>query len=155
MESYLVASTPMNFLIKLDKDEDDQSVDITKYRRIIGSLLYLTLCRLDIIFAVGVYGRFQDNPKQSHYVASKRILKYLKGTQDVELWYSKDYSFNITSYSDADYARCKVDPKSTSETCQFLGDQLMSWYSKKQTSVATSTSKVEYLAVGSCCAQLL
>ncbi|XP_047321131.1 uncharacterized mitochondrial protein AtMg00810-like [Impatiens glandulifera] len=143
------AATPMSSSVKLDKDEDGQVVDITTYRGIIGSLLYLTASRPDILFAVGVFGRFQANPNQSYYTAIKRILKYLKGTQDVELWYPKDSSFNIISYSDADYADCKIDRKSTSGTCQFLGDRLVSWYSKKQTSVATSTAEAEYLTAGS------
>ncbi|XP_047335530.1 uncharacterized mitochondrial protein AtMg00810-like [Impatiens glandulifera] len=148
IESCYAASTPMSSSIKLDKDEDGQSVNITTYRGIIGSLLYLTASRPDILFVVGVCGRFQANPKQSHYVTAKRILKYLKRTQNVGLWYLKDSSFNLIICSDADYVGCKVDKKSISGTCQFLGDRLVSWYSKKQTSIATSTAEAEYLAVG-------
>ena len=155
MENCSVASIPMNSSSKLDKDEGGQDVDITAYCGIIGSLLYLTASRPDIMFAVGVCGRFQANPKQSHYIAAKRILKYLKGTQSVGLWYPKDSSFNLISYSDADYAGCKIDRKSTSRTCQFLGDRLISWHSKKQTSIATSIVEAEYLAAGSCYARLL
>ncbi|XP_047339903.1 secreted RxLR effector protein 161-like [Impatiens glandulifera] len=155
MESCFAASTPISSSIKFDKDEDCQSVDITAYRGIIGSLLYLTASRPDILFAFGVCRRFQANPKQSHYVSAKRILKYLKGTQNVELWYPKDSNFNLISYYSADYACCKVNRKSTSRTCQFPVDRLISWYNKKQTSIATSTAEVEYLVVGICCAQLL
>ena len=155
MEKSSPTSTPMSPSIKLDKDEEGQNVDMTAYRGIIGSLLYLTASRPDISFAVGVCGRFQANPKLSHFTAAKRILKYLRGTESVGLWYPKDSSFNLTSYSDADYAGCKVDRKSTSGTCQFLGDRLISWNSKKQTSIATSTAEAEYLAAGSCCSQLL
>ncbi|XP_073137667.1 secreted RxLR effector protein 161-like [Henckelia pumila] len=111
--------------------------------------------RPDIMFSVGLCARFQSDPKQSHYIAAKRILKYLKETQNVGLWYPKDSSFNLIGYSDADYADCRIDRKSTSGTCQFLGDRLISWFSKKQTSIATSTTESEYLAAGSCCAQLL
>ncbi|XP_073030777.1 secreted RxLR effector protein 161-like [Primulina eburnea] len=107
------------------------------------------------MFAVCICARFQANPKQSHFSAAKRILRYLKGTENVGLWYSKDSSFNLVGYSDADYAGCKLDRKSTSGSCQFLGDRLISWFSKKQTSIATSTTEAEYLAAGSCCAQLL
>ncbi|XP_073122005.1 uncharacterized protein [Henckelia pumila] len=99
--------------------------------------------------------RFQSNPKQSHFIAGKRILRYLKGTQNVGLWFAKHNSFNLVGYSDADYAGCKLDRKSTSGSCQFLGDRLISWFSKKQTSIATSMTEDEYLAAGSCCAQLL
>ncbi|XP_047331490.1 uncharacterized mitochondrial protein AtMg00810-like [Impatiens glandulifera] len=126
MESCSAASTPMTSSMKLDKDEDGQSVDIIAYHGIIRSLLYLIASRQDILFIIGVCGRFQDNPKQSHYVAAKRILKYLKGTQNMRLWYLKDSSFNLISYSDEDYAGCNVDRKSTSGICQFLGDRLVS-----------------------------
>ncbi|XP_047309874.1 secreted RxLR effector protein 161-like [Impatiens glandulifera] len=131
MESCSTASTPMSSSIKLDKDEDGQSVDIIAYRGIIGSLLYIIASKSDILFDVGVCGRFKANLKQSYYVVAKRILKYLKGTQNVGLWYLKDFSFNLISYSAADYAGCKVDRKSTSGTCQFLSDRLISWYNKK------------------------
>ncbi|XP_073152495.1 secreted RxLR effector protein 161-like [Henckelia pumila] len=140
---------------KLDKDEGGISVDATMYRGLIGSLLYLTASRPDIVFAVCLCERFQSNPKQSHFIAGKRILRYLKGTQNVGLWYAKHNSFNLVGYSDVDYAGCKLDRKSTSGSCQFLGDRLISWFSKKQTSIATSTTEAEYLAAGSCCAQLL
>ena len=77
------------------------------------------------------------------------------GTQDLGLWYPKDTSFDLVGYSDADFAGSRVDRKSTSGTCQFLGDRLISWFSKKQTSIATSTAEAEYMAAGSCCAQVL
>ncbi|XP_047309823.1 secreted RxLR effector protein 161-like [Impatiens glandulifera] len=126
MESCSAAATPMSSSSNLDKDEDGQSVDITANRGIIGSLLYLTAIRPDIMFAVSIYEKFQANPKQSHYVGSKRILKHLKGTQNVGLWFPNDSNFNLTSYSDANYTRCKIDRKSTSGTCHFLSDRLIS-----------------------------
>lgn len=149
------AATPMSASIKLDKYEGGIPVDITMFRGLIGSLLYLTASRPDIMYAVGLCARFQVAPRQSHYIAAKRILKYLKGTINVGLWYPKDSSFNLIGYSDADYAGCKIDRKSTSCSCQFLGDRLISWFSKKQTSIATSTAEAEYLAAESCCAQIL
>lgn len=91
----------------------------------------------------------------THYIAAKHILKYLKGTQNVSLWYPKDFIFNLIGYSDANYACCKLDRKNTSGFCQFLGDRLISWFRKKQTSIAMSTAKAEYLAAGSCCCQLI
>ncbi|XP_073153827.1 secreted RxLR effector protein 161-like [Henckelia pumila] len=155
MENFSAASTPMSASIKLDKDEAGTSVDQTLFRGLIGSLIYCTASRLDIMFSVGLCARFQSDPKQSHFIAAKRILKYLKGTQNVGLWYPKDSSFNLIGYSDADYAGCRIIRKSTSETRQFLGDKLISWFSKKQTSIATSTAESEYLAAGIYCAQLL
>ncbi|XP_047314446.1 uncharacterized mitochondrial protein AtMg00810-like [Impatiens glandulifera] len=117
MESFSASTTPMNYSRKLDKDEDVQSVDITTYRGIIDFLLYLTTSRPDIMFIVSVCGRFQANTKQTHYVCAKCILKYLKGTQNVGLWFPKDSSFNLISYSDEDYAGCRINRKSTSGTC--------------------------------------
>ncbi|XP_073302961.1 uncharacterized protein [Primulina huaijiensis] len=140
---------------KLDKDKSGIPVEVTQYRGLIGSLLYLTVSRLDILFAVCICARFQSNPKQSHYIAGKRILKYLKRTQNIGLWYPNDSSFNLIGYSDTDYVGCKLDRKSTNGFCQFLGDRLISWFSKKQTSIATSTVEAEYLAAGSCCSQIL
>ena len=99
--------------------------------------------------------RFQADPKESHLIATKRVLKYLKGTQNVGLWYPRDSPFELIGYSDADFVGWKIDRKSTSGTCQFLGDRLVSWHSKKQQSIATSTAEAEYVAARSCCAQIL
>ena len=99
--------------------------------------------------------RFQSNSKESHIIVAKRIIRYLKGTSNLGLWYSKDSSLKLIGYSDADYGGCRIDRKSTSGTCQFLGSNLISWHSKKQNSVALSTAEAEYVAAGSCCAQIL
>jgi len=121
----------------------------------IGSLLYLCASRLDIMLSVCVCARFQANPKECHLVAVKRILRYLVLTPNLGLWYPKGSTFDLLGYSDSDYAGCKVDRKSTTGTCQFLGRSLVSWSSKKQNSVALSTAEAEYVAAGACCAQLL
>ena len=88
-------------------------------------------------------------------MAVKRILRYLVFTPNLGLWYPKGSSFDLLGYSDSDYAGCKVDRKSTTGTCQFLGRSLVAWSSKKQNSVALSTAEAEYVATGACCAQLL
>ncbi|XP_062104243.1 uncharacterized protein LOC133815415 [Humulus lupulus] len=147
--------TPMSTSIKMDKDESGKDVDITKYRGMIGSLLYLTASRPDILFSVGLCARYQSCPKESHLSVVKRIFRYLIGTMNLGLWYPKNSNFEIISYSDADFAGCKSDRKSTSGTCHFLGNSLVSWFSKKQNSVALSTTEAEYIAAGSCCAQIL
>ncbi|KAJ9561559.1 hypothetical protein OSB04_006719 [Centaurea solstitialis] len=95
------------------------------------------------------------NPKESHLAAVKRILRYLKGTPEMGLWYPKDSSFELISFTDSDYGGCKLDRKSTSGSCQFLGDKLVSWTSKKQNCVSTSTAEAEYVAAASCCSQVL
>ncbi|KAL8091386.1 hypothetical protein AgCh_033845 [Apium graveolens] len=99
--------------------------------------------------------KFQADPKESHLVAIKRIFRYLKGTQKLGIWYPRDSGFDLTGYSNADYASCKLDRKSTTGTCQFLGNKLVSWFSKKHKSVSTSIAEAEYIVVGSCCAQIL
>ena len=154
MQDSSTASTPMATATKLDKDTG-ASVDITNYRGMIGSLLYLTASRPDIMFSTCLCARFQADPKESHLIAVKRIFRYLKGTPGLGIWYPKNTGFDLTGYTDSDYAGCRIDRKSTSGSCQFLGRRLVSWYSKKQHSVSTSTAEAEYIAAGSCCAQIL
>ena len=121
----------------------------------IGSLLYVIASRLDVMFSVCMCARFQASPRESHLKATKRILRYLKHTSNVGLWYPKGAKFELVGYSDLDYAGCKVERKSTSSTCQLLGRSLVLWSSKKQNSVALSTAEAEYISAGSCCAQIL
>jgi hypothetical protein len=121
----------------------------------IGSLLYLCASRPDIMLSVCMCARFQANPKEVHLRAVKRIMRYLVYTPKFGLWYPKGSTFDLIGYSDADYARCQIDRKSTSGTCQFLGRSLVSWASKKTKSSSLSTVEAEYIAAGHCCAQLL
>ncbi|KAJ9546787.1 hypothetical protein OSB04_019330 [Centaurea solstitialis] len=148
----------LNFFLGIQvKQNPDagKSVDQKVYRSMIGSLLYLTATRPDIMFSTCFCARFQANPKESHLAAVKRILRYLKGTPELGLWYPKDSSFELISFTDSDYGGCKLDRKSTSGSCQFLGDKLVSWTSKKQNCVSTSTAEAEYVAAASCCSQVL
>jgi hypothetical protein len=121
----------------------------------IGSLLYLCASRPDIMLSVCMCARYQSDLKECHLVAVKRILRYLVAMSCFGIWYPKGSTFDLIGYTDSDYAGCKVDRKSTSGTCQLLGRSLVSWSSKKQTSVAVSTVEAEYVAVGQCCVQLL
>jgi hypothetical protein len=147
--------TPMGTNGHLDLYMGGKSVDQKVYRSMIGFLLYLCASRLDIMLSVSMYARFQSNPKEVHLRAVKRIMRYLVYTLKFGLWYPKGSTFDLTGYSDADYAGCKIDRKSTSGTYQFLGRSLVSWASKKQNSVALSTTKAEYIVARHCCAQLL
>ncbi|KAK6163686.1 hypothetical protein DH2020_000550 [Rehmannia glutinosa] len=155
IEEGRTVSTPMATNVKIDKDEKGKSVDESKYRGMIGSLLYLTASRPNILHAVCLCARFQSNPKESHMSAVKRIFRYLKGTIQYGLFYPKNDFFSFKGYSDSDYAGNIDDRKSTSGSCQMLGNRLISWFSKKQNSIATSTAKAEYISAGSCCAQVL
>jgi len=155
MKSCKEASTPMSSSCYMDVDAAGKNVDQIKYRGLIGSLLYLTASRPEIMFAVCLCARYQANPKESHFKAAKRILKYLKGTSFVGLWYPSHSPIHLIGYSDSNFAGCKLDRNSTSGTCHLLGLSLISWHSKKQACVALSTVEAEYIAAGSCCAQIL
>nr|GFB87101.1 putative ribonuclease H-like domain-containing protein [Tanacetum cinerariifolium] len=109
----------------------------------------------EIMFSVCACARFQVTPKASHLHAVKRIFRYLKGKPHLGLWYPKDSPFDLVAYSDSDYVVASLDRKSTTGGCQFLGCRLISWKCKKQTVVATSPTKAEYVAAASCCAQVL
>ena len=112
----------------------------------------MTASRLDMMFSVCMCARFQASPRESHLKATKRILRYLKHTQNVRLWYPEGARFDLIGYSDSDYVGYKVERKRTLGTCQLLGRSLVSWSSKKQNSVALSTAKAEYILAGNCCA---
>ncbi|GKE95727.1 hypothetical protein Tco_1580582 [Tanacetum coccineum] len=133
------------------KDEDEEEVDVHMYRSMIGSLMYLTSLRPDIMFAVCVCARYQVNPKVSYLHVVKRIFRYLKGQPKLGLWYPKDSLFDLVAYTDSDYAGANLDRKSTTGGCQFLGCKLISWQCKKQIVVVNSTTKAEYMAASSCC----
>ncbi|HEY1871458.1 MAG TPA: reverse transcriptase domain-containing protein, partial [Chitinophagaceae bacterium] len=153
MQDLKIMSTPMRTL--LDADEDGEPFDITLYRSMVGSLMYLTASRPDITLAVTVCARFQSNPKKSHSKAVVRIFQYLKGTPNLGIWYPHGSDFNLTAYTDADHGGCHVDRKSTSGSLQMLGNRLVNWSSKKQNCVSLSTAESEYIAAAHCCSQVL
>jgi len=155
MDNCKEAPTPMSTNCYMDADIAGIVVDQNKFRGLIGSLLFLTASRPDIMFAVCLCDRFQSSPKESHLKVAKRILKYLKGTTNVGLWYPSHSSKHLVGYSDSDIVGCKLDRKSTSGTCHVLGSSLISWHSKKKACVALSTTEAEYIAAESCCAQIL
>ncbi|GJR17286.1 hypothetical protein Tco_0965813 [Tanacetum coccineum] len=135
---------PMSSDTKLMKDEECKSVDSTKYRGMIGSLLYLTTSRPDLMFSVCLCDHFQEDPKTSHLEAVKLIFRYIKGTTHLGLCYPKGTGIETIVYADSDHAGDYVDRKSTSGTCTFVGCCLTSWLSKKQTALAISTTEVKY-----------
>ena len=155
LESASSVRTPMSPNVKLTIDLLGKSVDSSLYRSMIGSLLYLTSSRLDISYSVGVCARYQANPKESHMISLKRIIKYIKTTADFGVWYSKDTNDVLAGYSDVDWAGNADDRKSTSRGCFYVGNNLVSWMSKKQNSISLSIVEVDYIAAGSCCTQLL
>ncbi|GJV29155.1 retrovirus-related pol polyprotein from transposon TNT 1-94 [Tanacetum coccineum] len=149
------ASTPMETQKLLLKDKDGEEVNVHLYRSMIGSLMYLTSLRPDIMFAVCACARYQVNPKVSHLYVVKRIFRYLKGQPKLGLWYLKDSPFDLVAYTDSDYAGASLDRKSTTRGCQFHGSRLISWQCKKQTMAVNSTTEAEYAAASSCYEQVL
>ena len=147
--------TPMATNGQLDADATGKDFDAKVYRSMIGSLLYLCASRPDIMLSVCMCARFQAAPKESHHQAVKRILRYLAHTPSLGLWYPKGSEFDLVGFSDSDWAGDKVDRKSTSGACHFLGRSLVCWSSKKQNCVSLSTAEAEYIVAGACCAQLL
>ncbi|KAK8499663.1 hypothetical protein V6N12_002135 [Hibiscus sabdariffa] len=113
LENVKPQAAHMSSSIKLDKDEGGKCVDSKIYRSMIGSLLYLTASRPDIMFSVCLCARFQAHPKESHLKAVKRIFRYLKDTPSLGLWYPRDSTFDLHAYSDTDYGGCKIDRNST------------------------------------------
>jgi hypothetical protein len=148
-------STLMSSAVSLGPDEDGEAVDQREYMSMIGSVLYLTATRSDIQFIMRLCARFQTSPRSLHRMTVQRIFRYLKYTPEFEIWYSYSSSLDLVAYSDADFAGSGIDQKSTSVTCHFLGSSLIYWSSHKQSSVAQSTTEVEYVATASCCSQIL
>ncbi|GJT03234.1 retrovirus-related pol polyprotein from transposon TNT 1-94 [Tanacetum coccineum] len=147
METCDPVGIPMEIKDKLDLDQNGTLVDATKYRSIIGALMYLTSSKLDIVHATCLCARYQAKPTEKHLKKVKRIFRYLWGTINMGLWYTKDFGFELTGFSDADYAGCKETFKSTSGGAQFLGEKLVSWSSKKQDCTALSTTEAEYVSL--------
>jgi hypothetical protein len=151
MDNSKTIKTLMATNAHLDLDEGGKLVDLKLHRSMGDSLLYLTASRPDIMFSICMCARFQVSPKEYHMMAVKRILRYLRQTPNLGLWYPKGAQFILIAYLDSDYTSCKIDRKSTSGTFQLLRRSLVSWFSKKQYSAALSTTESKYVSVGSCC----
>ncbi|GJR07998.1 retrovirus-related pol polyprotein from transposon TNT 1-94 [Tanacetum coccineum] len=150
-EDSKLMKTPMSSHTKLMKDEECELIDSTKYRGMIGSLLYLMASRPDIMFSVCLCACFQEDPKTSHLEVVKCIFCYIKGTMHLGLWYPKGTGIETVVYADPDHAGDYVDRKSTSGICMFVGCCLTSWSLKKQIALAISTTKAEYVSDGKAC----
>ncbi|GJT34117.1 putative ribonuclease H-like domain-containing protein [Tanacetum coccineum] len=151
--SIRIATTPIESNKPLVKDEEGVDVDVHVYRSMIGSLMYLTASRPNIMFAICACVRNQVTLKASHLNAVKMIFRYLKHQPKLGLWYPRDSPFELEAYSDSDYGGASLDRKSITGGCQFLGRRLVSWQCKKQTIVAICTTEAEYVAAANCCGQ--
>ncbi|GJT76688.1 retrovirus-related pol polyprotein from transposon TNT 1-94 [Tanacetum coccineum] len=155
MEKCDTVGTLMATKSKLDADLSGKLVDQTDYRSKIGSLMYLTSSRLDIVQTVCYCARYQARPTEKHLKEVKRIFRYLRGTINMGLWYPEDSGFELTTFLDVDHAGCIDTRKSTYGGIQFLGDKLVSWMSKKQDYIVMSSAEAEYMALFVSCAQVI
>lgn len=140
-----IMATPMDPCLKLIKDGGRFLKDATLFRQLVGSLFYLTITRPDISFSVGVVSQFMDKPCESHLIAAKRILRYIKGTLNFGLFYQQHTPLLLTGFVDADWAGDLNDRRSTIGYCFNMGSAAISWCSKKQTTVALSSCEAEYV----------
>ena len=148
-------NTPTEFGLKLNKDHEGKKVDGTLYKQIVGSLMYLTATRPDIMYSVSLISRYMENPTEMHLLATKRILRYLQGTKEFGLFYKKGEKSDLIGFTDSDYAGDQDDRKSTSGYVFILGSGAVSWSSKKQSIVTLSTAEAEFVAASSCTCQAI
>jgi hypothetical protein len=153
MEECNPAETPIPLGTKLSKKDEGSTVDPTLYKILVGSLLYLTATRPDIMYAVSFVSRFMESPKNSHWKMVKRILKYVAGTLNFGLWYTQSDDNHLSGYTNSDFASSLDDRKSTSGHFFHLGTNLISWASKKQPIVSISSAEAEYVAATSASCQ--
>jgi hypothetical protein len=139
-------NTPMETKLKLLVDTSLELADATLYRHIIGSLMYLKNTRPDICFVVRTLSQYLVEPRRVHIVAAKHVMRYLKGTLDYGLCYTRDHDFRLHGYTDSDWAGSVSDRKSTLGCCFSLGSAMTSWQSRKQSNISLSTEEAEYIA---------
>ena len=145
LETCKPIGTPMVTRHKSSTKDETPIIEQKKYRSMIRGLQYLTHTRPDIANVVGIIARFQTDPREAHYVAVKRIFRYLKGTPKFGLWYERSNDFTLSAYIDAYWVGSMDDRKSTSGGAFFLGGRLVSWLSKKQDCTSQSIEKAEYV----------
>ena len=144
MKDCKAVSTPMALNENLNSNDGAKKVDENQYRSLVGSLIYLTHTRPNITQAVSMLSRFMHNPSVLHYATSKRVLRYLKGSLKLGLKYGKDSEFTLTGFTNSDWAGSINDRRSTSAYIFCLGKSTISWCSRKQNTVALSSTEAEY-----------
>eukprot|EP00253_Pinus_taeda_P011870 PITA_11870 len=155
MQDSKAAVTPTVMGLKLIKEDISKDFDPSLYKSIVGSLMYLTATRPDIMFAVSLISRFMERPKEAHWQETKRILRYVKGTKRFGILYTSSESSDLVGYTDSDWAGSVDDRKSTSGYIFHMGSGAISWASKKQSIVALSTAEAEYVAATAAACQVV
>ena len=153
MSSCNAVNNPMVPGTKLSSQEKGEEIDSTEYKQLIGSLMYITTTRPDIMYAVSFLSRFMAAPKEGHLLAAKRILRYLRGTMKFGIFYKRSSDSTLKGYTDSDFAGDLDGGKSTSGYVFMIGDGAVAWSSKKQPIVTLSTTEAEYVAATTCACQ--
>jgi len=141
------AITPMDNLIKLSSTESVPFTDVHAYRRLIGRLMYLTNTQLDVTFSIQQLSQFLDKPTISHYNATIKILKYIKGALSLDLFFSSNSSAHLKAFCDSDWGTFSDSRQSVTGFSVYLGNSLISWKSKKQGTISNSSCETEYRAM--------
>ncbi|XP_031250278.1 uncharacterized protein LOC116108144 [Pistacia vera] len=148
-------STPMATGLRLGKEDSKVFEQPTLYRSVIGGLQYLTLSRPDLAFVVNKLSQFLQQPIEAHWTACKKILRYVKGTLQHGILFTKKQPFTLEAFSDADWARDEIDRRSTSGYNVFFGGNLVQWSSRKQKVVSLSSTKAEYRSLSQTATELV
>ena len=124
-------TTPMDSNLKMLADDSSELVDVTQYRQIIGSLMYLTNTRPYIFFSLNTLSQYLVQRRGVHLIAAKHVMRYLKGSIDFGLYYDGNHDYRLYGYTDADWLGSVSDRKCTLGGCYYLGSAMISWFSKK------------------------
>ncbi|KAL0558914.1 hypothetical protein IC582_003501 [Cucumis melo] len=150
-----LATTPMNVNEKLQQNDGAEMAHAQRFRSIVGGLIYLTHTRPDISYSICVISTFMQCPSRDHFGAEKRVMRYIAGTIEYGMWYSKVSDSKLCEFIDSDWASSLDDRRSVSANVFTLGSGVITWSSKKQATVALSSSEAEYAAATSAACQAI